>query len=716
MSDWLVHLVKLAKVGDHPNGDNLSITTVYGQPVILRRGSLSKGDLAVFVPPDSVLPTNPESPVLKDSGLPPGHRVEARRLRGIFSNGFLIPAREVFSPADLETIQVGDHVAERLGITKYEDAGDKLATTGENERDHGYMPVYTDLDGFAKYRKVIKEGEEVVLTEKIHGCVPFDAPITLVDGTRKHMNQIRVGDYVMGVDAQGKAVPSQVLETFDNGKAEKWLKISGKRIGAGRGNNYFALTCTPNHEVFCNGKYIPASQIKPGDKVTSLRTDLGLSPSKMQVLLGKLLGDGSLSLHPTAKTAHVTFSHRFDDQEYLGWTREALGELDSGTTDVLTSGFGTNMVRGRTINNFFIREKFESFLQSGQKQVPEWVADELTPLAMAFWYMDDGSLGHHDDQEDRVHFAVCGFNDDSCTVLLRGLARLGIQGQLYKSGSEENHNRIRLNADEAEKFFLMVAPYIPPSMQRKLPLRYRGSEGWIPSSISEYKTTLVSLVVDSVEETPKQSSRYDIKTETKNYFANGILIHNCNGRFCYRDGRLWVGSRTCIKAPYQGSDGVERNLWWKVAKDLGLEGGFALLPRDGTGVMNTRSTVVLFGEVYGQVQDLRYGIDKGASLRVFDTYNVTAGRYNDWDETLSICKKMGLETVPELYRGPWKPELEELRNGPSVLYPGHIREGFVVKPTQERYVQFEPGDRHAFTGRVIFKFVGEDYKTRKKKG
>lgn len=78
MSDWLVHLVQLAKVGNHPNGENLSITTVYGQPVIMKRGLLSQGDLAVFVPPDSVLPTNPESLVLKSSGLPPGHRVEAR--------------------------------------------------------------------------------------------------------------------------------------------------------------------------------------------------------------------------------------------------------------------------------------------------------------------------------------------------------------------------------------------------------------------------------------------------------------------------------------------------------------------------------------------------------------------------------------------------------------------------------------------------------------
>jgi len=65
MSDWLVHLVRLGKVENHPNADSLDITSVYGQTVILKRGLLTEGDLAVFVPPDSVLPVSPENPVLK---------------------------------------------------------------------------------------------------------------------------------------------------------------------------------------------------------------------------------------------------------------------------------------------------------------------------------------------------------------------------------------------------------------------------------------------------------------------------------------------------------------------------------------------------------------------------------------------------------------------------------------------------------------------------
>ena len=55
MSDWLVHLVQVGKFGKHPNADSLSITQVYGQNVIFRTGGFQEGDLAVFLPPDSVL-------------------------------------------------------------------------------------------------------------------------------------------------------------------------------------------------------------------------------------------------------------------------------------------------------------------------------------------------------------------------------------------------------------------------------------------------------------------------------------------------------------------------------------------------------------------------------------------------------------------------------------------------------------------------------------
>jgi ATP-dependent RNA circularization protein (DNA/RNA ligase family) len=78
-------------------------------------------------------------------------------------------------------------------------------------------------------------------------------------------------------------------------------------------------------------------------------------------------------------------------------------------------------------------------------------------------------------------------------------------------------------------------------------------------------------------------------------------------------------------------------------------------------------------------------------------------RYLDYDDFVALCDKLGLERVPELYRGPWSEDLKKLAEGQSTL-ADHIREGFVVKPVKER---------HEHCGRVVFKMVGESYLLRK---
>ena len=171
----------------------------------------------------------------------------------------------------------------------------------------------------------------------------------------------------------------------------------------------------------------------------------------------------------------------------------------------------------------------------------------------------------------------------------------------------------------------------------------------------------------------------------------GEKLHGSNFRAIHDGERLWVGSRTCIKAR------DENNLWWKVALAIDLETRLASIPFH-----------IFFGEVYGQVQDLKYGHTgkNTASLRVFDVFDVKEGKYLDHDVAVEMANSIGLDWVPILYRGPWSKELFSMAEGSSVL-ADHVREGFVVKPIEERYAHR--------VGRVILKLHGEGYLTRKDK-
>jgi RNA ligase (TIGR02306 family) len=161
-------------------------------------------------------------------------------------------------------------------------------------------------------------------------------------------------------------------------------------------------------------------------------------------------------------------------------------------------------------------------------------------------------------------------------------------------------------------------------------------------------------------------------------------IHGCNARFCKVDGELRVMSRTRVRLDQPGC------VWWQIAKKYDLENKL------GEGE-------AIYGEVYGLVQDLTYGV-AGFEFRVFDVYDMKAGRFFDVAELEAFAAAKGLPLVPVLYRGPWSEPLRGLAEGTSTI-AGHVREGFVVRPVKERF------DDNA--GRCVFKMVGEGYHLRK---
>jgi len=117
----------------------------------------------------------------------------------------------------------------------------------------------------------------------------------------------------------------------------------------------------------------------------------------------------------------------------------------------------------------------------------------------------------------------------------------------------------------------------------------------------------------------------------------------------------------------------------------------------------TRSAkqVILFGEVFGRVQSLRYGLDRSLGFRAFDL--LVDGKYVDFDEFAKLCERFGIERVPLAYDGPFDlQKIRDLSDGPSLVAgANNIREGVVVKPAVERT---DPR-----IGRVALKYVGDVY-------
>ncbi len=163
MTEWRVEVVTVRNVEKHPNADSLSVADANGFPVIFRTGDYAEGTKAVHVPIDSIVPEgDPRWEFLV------GHRrIKAKKLRGVFSMGLLTPANEEW--------EVGQIVDTELGITKHdpdllrEMGGGGLRVPPPNAGNPPLPVPKYDIEGLRRYPHVLVEGEEVWISEKIHG-------------------------------------------------------------------------------------------------------------------------------------------------------------------------------------------------------------------------------------------------------------------------------------------------------------------------------------------------------------------------------------------------------------------------------------------------------------------------------------------------------------------------------------------------------------------
>lgn len=174
MSEITCEVVQIDQLIPHDNADTLSVVHVYNYPVIVKTEQFEVGTKAVYFPVDACLPKRDVFSFLWKKQQTPTRKqrsIKAVKLRGVFSMGLLIPLDEIltaYPDVDRSKFEVGNNVAEILGVEKYEPP-EEFSMGGDNEKQPSWFIHYTDIENIRKYHKVLEEGEEVVALEKVHG-------------------------------------------------------------------------------------------------------------------------------------------------------------------------------------------------------------------------------------------------------------------------------------------------------------------------------------------------------------------------------------------------------------------------------------------------------------------------------------------------------------------------------------------------------------------
>lgn len=199
---------------------------------------------------------------------------------------------------------------------------------------------------------------------------------------------------------------------------------------------------------------------------------LKLSPRQREILLGKLLGDGHLETHNAGRTYHLKIEQSERQKFYVDWLQSEFQEWIRTPAQLKEQ---KQIYRGqeRTYKKYWFntyssgafRFYAQQFYRNGKKEVPKALYKWLTPLSLAVWYMDDGSI------KSNAHRTVLmntqGFDRKSLQYLQEALRKkFEVKSVIRK---QKDGTQIYIPSESVDTFLTLIHPLILPSFRYKLP-------------------------------------------------------------------------------------------------------------------------------------------------------------------------------------------------------------------------------------------------------
>ena len=186
---------------------------------------------------------------------------------------------------------------------------------------------------------------------------------------------------------------------------------------------------------------------------------------KKQILFGIMLGDGNLQTYTGGKTWRIRFLQGHENKEYLFELYSIFKEYVSTPPKRSWLKSGHSRWSFNTTVQALALEFSKMFYCKNRKIVPskENLDKYLTPLALAFWFMDDGSL-----KSNCWSYYLCTDNfslDELKIIRLVFKEKYDIGITFHK---QRLNYRIYIPRSEAEKFYNLIEKYIYISMRYKL--------------------------------------------------------------------------------------------------------------------------------------------------------------------------------------------------------------------------------------------------------
>lgn len=233
-----------------------------------------------------------------------------------------------------------------------------------------------------------------------------------------------------------------------------------------------------------------------------------LSCTTKAILLGSLLGDGSLKINKNYLNARFSFRHSIKQKDYFLWKRNQIKQDLSSNLDMWeqkphvenTQEFQKHKLRYQSKALPSLTYLYNLTLKKNNFCIKRKWLNLMNPLSLAIWWCDAGSLVKNTKQGV---FCTDGFLLNDILLLQKYMKSVwNIKTDIYslKKYKQNGQERFRLwivSVEELKKFLRIVIPYIPVySMLYKVIILYKDSElqqRWISEIAEKSKFSLSEI-------------------------------------------------------------------------------------------------------------------------------------------------------------------------------------------------------------------------------
>lgn len=517
-----------------------------------------------------------------------------------------------WEPSELESVLSDSVRLIRSIAVKYTDHK-KVELNFSDLESEGRVKLIKRLQGTQRSPSILTKfaGKRGDFFRHLKSCFTGDCRVLLSDGTQRRLDEIvenKQSVEVVSVDENtGKLVNKRVVGWYKTpAEISEWRKLSVKRPG-GLSRPLFV---TNDHQMLTQRGWVQVGNLQGSD--TLYQPYDSLTKDGISALVGMYLGDG----HVRTDGAFV-YGHGPDQEEYTRHVASLYGkEVYETATGPTLARPGGSTLYAVAVSLTGLLEKYTEKLPYdlketyGRKRVTPWILENLDEIALAYWYMDDGSFysaqkrreytlknpqtrfngnGLKKYTTDRSRFenrgtlslATQSFTRADCDSLIAKLEeKWGIKSKFVELKGR-GYGTILIDRACCDLFFSIVAPRVIPLMRYKLGVSYKDIPYQNIQAV-EQKLLPANFVIKPIRGKgasnnvvtrgnrgkwfqPDFDWKFDITVEdSHNFVCEGTVVHNCVNNhikgIVYRN--VCTAKRTGRKIPAKDSMPADYDRSW----------------------------------------------------------------------------------------------------------------------------------------------------------